>query len=107
MTVVTAKVAGVGRVAATTPPDHGEVPPVSIAAMHLAGADEIYVLGGIQAVAALALGTETIAPVHMIARPGNAHVTEAKRQLFGEIGIHVHAGPTEVLIIADDSADPY
>ncbi len=107
MTVVTAKVAGVGRVAATTPPDAGGPPPISIAAMDMAGADEIYVLGGIQAVAALALGTETIAPVHLLAGPGNAYVAEAKRQLFGEIGIDLFAGPTEVLIVADESADAY
>ncbi|MCU1684034.1 MAG: histidinol dehydrogenase [Amycolatopsis sp.] len=107
MTVVTAKVAGVGRVAATTPPDRGAPPAVSIAAMHLAGADEIYVMGGVQAVAALALGTETIAAVDMLAGPGNAYVAEAKRQLFGEVGIDLFAGPTEVLIIADDTADPF
>jgi sulfopropanediol 3-dehydrogenase len=107
MTVVTAKVAGVERVAATTPPDRGTPPPISIAAMHLAGADEIYVLGGVQAVAALALGTETIAPVDMLAGPGNAYVAEAKRQLFGEVGIDLFAGPTEVLIVADETADPF
>ncbi|MBL1110863.1 histidinol dehydrogenase [Streptomyces sp. 110] len=106
MTVLTAKVAGVGRVAATTPPDRGTPPPVSIAAMHLAGADEIYVMGGVQAVAALALGTETIAAVDMLAGPGNAYVAEAKRQLFGEVGIDLFAGPTEVLIVADETADP-
>ena len=107
MTVVTAKVAGVERVAATTPPDRGTPPAVSIAAMHLAGADEIYVLGGVQAVAALALGTESIAGVDLFAGPGNAYVAEAKRQLFGEVGIDLFAGPTEVLIVADDSADPF
>jgi sulfopropanediol 3-dehydrogenase len=107
MTVMTAKVAGVERVAATTPPDRGAPPPVSIAAMHLAGADEIYVLGGVQAVAALALGTETIDPVSMLAGPGNAYVAEAKRQLFGEVGIDLFAGPTELLIVADDTADPF
>jgi sulfopropanediol 3-dehydrogenase len=107
MTVVTARVAGVGRIAATTPPDRGTPPPISVAAMSLAGADEIYVLGGVQAVAALALGTETIAPVHLLAGPGNAFVAEAKRQLFGEIGIDLYAGPTEILVIADASADPY
>ncbi|MGW5739850.1 histidinol dehydrogenase [Amycolatopsis sp. NPDC003861] len=107
MTVVTAKVAGVERVAATTPPDRGTPPPISIAAMHLAGADEIYVLGGVQAVAALALGTETIAPVDLLAGPGNAYVAEAKRQLFGEVGIDLFAGPTEVLIVADETADPF
>ena len=107
MTVVTAKVAGVDRVAATTPPDREAPPPISIAAMHLAGADEIYVLGGVQAVAALALGTETIAPVDLIAGPGNAYVAEAKKQLFGEVGIDLFAGPTEVLIVADATADPF
>ncbi|NGO06907.1 histidinol dehydrogenase [Streptomyces sp. HC44] len=107
MTIVPAKVAGVERVAATTPPNRGEVPPVSVAAMHLAGAEEIYVLGGVQAIAALALGTETIDPVHIIAGPGNAYVAEAKRQLFGEVGIDLFAGPTEVLVVADDSADPF
>jgi sulfopropanediol 3-dehydrogenase len=107
MTVVTAKVAGVERVAATTPPNQGSPPPVSVAAMHLAGADEIYVLGGVQAVGALALGTETIAPVNLLTGPGNAYVAEAKRQLFGEVGIDLFAGPTEVLIVADDTADPF
>ncbi|MBE1496056.1 sulfopropanediol 3-dehydrogenase [Amycolatopsis lexingtonensis] len=107
MTVVTAKVAGVERVAATTPPDRGGPPPISVAAMHLAGADEIYVLGGVQAVAALALGTKTVAAVEMLAGPGNAYVAEAKRQLFGEVGIDLFAGPTEVLIVADDTADPF
>ncbi|NDZ79999.1 histidinol dehydrogenase [Streptomyces sp. SID10853] len=107
MTIVTAKVAGVERVAATTPPNEGAPPPVSVAAMHMAGAEEIYVLGGVQAVAALALGTETIAPVHMLAGPGNAYVAEAKRQLFGEVGIDLFAGPTEVLIVADATADPF
>ncbi|MGO1539314.1 MAG: histidinol dehydrogenase [Leucobacter sp.] len=107
MTILTAKVAGVPRVAACTPLINGEVPDATIAAMHLAGADEIYLLGGIQAVAALAVGTETIEPVNMIAGPGNAFVAEAKRQLFGEVGIDLFAGPTEVLIVADDKADPY
>jgi len=107
MTVVTAKVAGVERVAATTPPNQTAPPPVSVAAMQLAGADEIYVLGGVQAVAALALGTETIAPVNLLTGPGNAYVAEAKRQLFGEVGIDLFAGPTEVLIVADDTADPF
>jgi len=107
MTVVTAKVAGVPRVAATTPPNQGQIPPISVAAMHLAGADEIYVLGGVQAIGALALGTESIAPVNLLTGPGNAYVAEAKRQLFGEVGIDLFAGPTEVLIIADDTADPF
>jgi sulfopropanediol 3-dehydrogenase len=107
MTVLTAKVAGVPRVAATTPPAGGAPPTMSITAMHLAGADEIYVLGGVQAVAALALGTETIDPVNMLTGPGNAYVAEAKRQLFGEVGIDLFAGPTETLIVADDQADPF
>lgn len=107
MTIVTAKVAGVERVAAATPPIQGEIPDATIAAMHLAGADEIYLLGGVQAVAALAIGTETIAKVDLLAGPGNAFVAEAKRQLFGEVGIDLFAGPTEVLIVADEHADPY
>lgn len=107
MTIVTAKVAGVKRVAACTPLIQGEVPDATVAAMHLAGADEIYLLGGIQAVAALSIGTETIAPVSLIAGPGNAFVAEAKRQLFGEVGIDLLAGPTEVLIVADETADPF
>ncbi len=107
MTIVTAKVAGVERVAACTPPMAGETPAASIAAMSLAGADEIYLLGGVQAVAALALGTETIDPVYLLTGPGNAYVAEAKRQLFGEVGIDLFAGPTETLIVADDTADPF
>ncbi|MHA4854593.1 histidinol dehydrogenase [Rhodococcus sp. MSC1_016] len=107
MTVVTAKVAGVERVAATTPPNMGSAPAISVAAMHLAGADEIYVLGGVQAIGALALGTETVAPVNLLTGPGNAYVAEAKRQLFGEVGIDLFAGPTEVLIVADHTADPF
>lgn len=107
MTIIPARVAGVPRVAACTPPDEGRAPAVSIAAMKLAGADEIYVLGGIQAVAALALGTETIAPVHLLTGPGNAYVAEAKRQLYGDVGIDLFAGPTELLIVADESADPF
>lgn len=107
MTIVPAKVAGVDRVAACTPPIRGETPAASIAAMALAGADEIYLLGGVQAIAAMALGTETIDPVYLIAGPGNAYVAEAKRQLFGDIGIDLVAGPTETLILADDSADPF
>lgn len=107
MTILTAKVAGVERVAACTPLIKGQVPDATITAMHLAGADEIYLLGGIQAIAAMAIGTENIAPVSMIAGPGNAFVAEAKRQLFGEIGIDLFAGPTEVLIIADENADPF
>jgi sulfopropanediol 3-dehydrogenase len=106
MTIVTAKVAGVERVAACTPPIRGEIPAATIAAMYLAGADEIYLLGGVQAVAALALGTETIGRVDLLAGPGNAYVAEAKRQLFGEVGIDLFAGPTEIMVIADDAADP-
>ncbi|WP_037357359.1 histidinol dehydrogenase [Amycolatopsis orientalis] len=107
MTIVTAKVAGVPRVAACTPPIRGEVPDATVAAMHLAGADEIYLLGGVQAVAAMAVGTETVGRVDLIAGPGNAYVAEAKRQLFGEVGIDLFAGPTEVLIVADRTADPF
>ncbi|MDX6548397.1 MAG: sulfopropanediol 3-dehydrogenase, partial [Gaiellales bacterium] len=107
MTVVTAKVAGVKRVAACTPPIRGKVPAATVAAMHLAGADEIYLLGGVQAVAAMAIGTETIDPVDVLAGPGNAYVAEAKRQLYGEVGIDLLAGPTEILVIADDHADPF
>jgi sulfopropanediol 3-dehydrogenase len=107
MTVVTAKVAGVERVTACTPPIRGELPTATIAALHLAGADEILMLGGVQAVAALALGTETIDRVDLIAGPGNAYVAEAKRQLFGEVGIDLFAGPTEILVIADEHADPF
>src|SRR5487761_2057026 len=105
MSVVTAKVAGVKRVIACTPPLNGVPPAATVAAMALGGADEIYLLGGVQAVAAMALGTETIAPVDMLVGPGNAYVAEAKRQLFGRVGIDLLAGPTETLIIADDSAD--
>lgn len=107
MTIITAKVAGVPRVVACTPPIRGEIPAATIAAMKLAGADEIYLLGGVQAVASMAIGTESMARVDMIAGPGNAYVAEAKRQLFGEIGIDLFAGPTEILIIADDRADPF
>lgn len=107
MTVVTAKVAGVERVAACTPPIHGEIPAATVAAMHLAGADEIFLLGGVQAIAAMAVGTETITKVDMLAGPGNAYVAEAKRQLFGEVGIDLFAGPTEILVIADEHADPF
>ncbi|MFZ8984897.1 MAG: histidinol dehydrogenase [Steroidobacteraceae bacterium] len=106
MSVVTARAAGVKRVIAAAPPFGGKPHPAIVAAMHLAGADEIYALGGVQAVAAMALGTESIAPVDMIVGPGNAYVAEAKRQLFGRVGIDLLAGPTETLIIADDSCDP-
>lgn len=107
MTVVTAKVAGVERVAACTPPIQGEIPAATVAAMAFAGADEIYLLGGVHAVAAMAIGTETIGRVDLLAGPGNAYVAEAKRQLYGEVGIDLFAGPTEILIIADESADPF
>jgi sulfopropanediol 3-dehydrogenase len=106
MTVVTAKAAGVTRLVACTPPYQGAPTPATIAAMHLGGADEIYVLGGVQALAALALGTETIARVDLLVGPGNAYVAEAKRQLFGDVGIDLLAGPTEILVIADEHADP-
>jgi len=107
MTIVTAKVAGVSRVAACTPPIRGQIPAATVAAAHLAGADEIYLLGGVQAVTALALGTPEIPRVDLIAGPGNAYVAEAKRQLFGEVGIDLFAGPTEILVIADEHADPF
>ena len=105
MSIVTAKVAGVQRIIACAPPFKGGPHPAIVAAMHFGGADDIYVLGGVQAVAAMALGTETIKPVDMIVGPGNAYVAEAKRQLFGRVGIDLLAGPTETLIIADDSVD--
>ena len=105
MSVVTAKVAGVRSVVAAAPPFHNGPHPAIVAAMHLAGADEILVLGGVQAVAAMALGTETIAPVDMLVGPGNAFVAEAKRQLYGRVGIDLFAGPTETLVIADESVD--
>ncbi|MEM7082028.1 MAG: histidinol dehydrogenase [Pseudomonadota bacterium] len=105
MSVVTAKVAGVKRVIAAAPPFEGKPAPAIVVAMDMAGADEIYSLGGVQAVGAMALGTETIAPVDMIVGPGNAFVAEAKRQLFGRVGIDLFAGPTETLVIADESVD--
>ena len=105
MSIVTAKVAGVKRIIACAPPFKGGPHPAIVAAMHFGGADEIFVLGGVQAVAAMALGTESIKPVDMIVGPGNAYVAEAKRQLFGRVGIDLLAGPTETLIIADDSVD--
>src|SRR5208337_3426344 len=95
----------VPRVIACTPPLNGEPPAATVAAMALGGADEIYLLGGIQAVAAMALGTASIAPVDMLVGPGNAYVAEAKRQLFGRVGIDLLAGPTETLIIADETVD--
>ncbi|MFK7755290.1 MAG: histidinol dehydrogenase [Sedimentitalea sp.] len=105
MSVATASVAGVKRIVACTPPFQGRPNPGVIAAMHLGGAHEIYVLGGIQAVGAMALGTETMAPVHMLVGPGNAYVAEAKRQLFGTVGIDLFAGPTETMVIADETVD--
>jgi sulfopropanediol 3-dehydrogenase len=105
MSVLTAAVAGVPRIVACTPPFKGLPNPAVIAAIHLAGAHEIHVLGGIQAIGAMALGTETIEPVHMLVGPGNAFVAEAKRQLFGRVGIDLFAGPTETMVIADDTVD--
>jgi sulfopropanediol 3-dehydrogenase len=105
MSVVTAKVAGVPRVVAASPPFHGKPNPAVVAAMALGGADEIYCMGGVQAIAAMAIGTTNIAPVSMIVGPGNAFVAEAKRQLFGRVGIDLIAGPTETLIIADETVD--
>ncbi len=105
MSVLTAKVAGVPRVAACTPPINGAVPAETVTAMHLAGADEIYLLGGIQAVASLALGTEFVDPVDVLVGPGNAFVAEAKRQLYGRVGIDLPAGPTETLLLTDHTVD--
>lgn len=105
MSVATASVAGVPRIIACTPPFQGQPNPAVIAAMHLGGAHEIYVLGGMQGIGAMALGTETIEPVHMLVGPGNAFVAEAKRQLFGRVGIDLFAGPTETMVIADDTVD--
>jgi sulfopropanediol 3-dehydrogenase len=105
MSIVTAKVAGVPRVAAATPPMNGAPPAATVVAMVFGGADEVYIMGGVQAVAALALGTQTIQAVDMLVGPGNAYVAEAKRQLFGRVGIDLLAGPTETLIIADDTVD--
>ena len=105
MSVLTAAVAGVPRIVACTPPFRGEPNPAVIAAIHLAGAHDIYVLGGIQAIGAMAIGTETIEPVHMLVGPGNAFVAEAKRQLFGRVGIDLFAGPTETMVIADETVD--
>ena len=105
MSVLTAHVAGVPRIVASAPPVKGEPHPAIVAAMHMGGAHEIYVLGGIQAVGAMALGTQTIEPVHMLVGPGNAFVAEAKRQLFGRVGIDLFAGPTETMVIADDTVD--
>ena len=105
VSAVGAKVAGVPRVAACTPPINGAVPAETVTAMHLAGADEIYLLGGVQAVASLALGTEFLDPVDLLVGPGNAFVAEAKRQLYGRVGIDLLAGPTETLLLADETVD--
>jgi sulfopropanediol 3-dehydrogenase len=105
MSVLTASVAGVPRIIASAPPVNGEPHPAIVAAMQMAGAHEIYVLGGIQAVGAMAIGTQSIEPVHMLVGPGNAFVAEAKRQLFGRVGIDLFAGPTETMVIADDTVD--
>ena len=105
MSVLTASVAGVPRIIASAPPVDGAPHPAIVAAMHMGGAHEIYVLGGIQAVGAMALGTETIDPVHMLVGPGNAFVAEAKRQLYGKVGIDLFAGPTETMVIADETVD--
>ena len=105
MSIATAKVAGVKRIIATTPPQEGKPHPLVTAAMVLSGAHEIYLLGGIQAIGAMALGTEEIRPVDMLVGPGNAFVAEAKRQLFGQVGIDLFAGPTETLVVADDTVD--
>jgi sulfopropanediol 3-dehydrogenase len=105
MSVITARVAGVPRIITCAPPFHGKPAPAIVAAQHMAGANEIYCLGGIQAIGAMAIGTEKIAPVDILVGPGNAFVAEAKRQLFGRVGIDLFAGPTETLVIADESVD--
>ena len=105
MSVITASVAGVERIIASAPPQNGSPHPAIVTAMHLGGANEIYCLGGIQAEGAMALGTETINPAHMLVGPGNAFVAEAKRQLFGSVGIDLFAGPTETMVIADETVD--
>lgn len=105
MSVLTAKVAGVQRVIACTPPIRGEIPAATVAAMYMAGADEIYILGGVQAIAMMALGTKTVNSIDMLVGPGNAYVAEAKRQLYGKVGIDLFAGPTEILVLADHTAD--
>ena len=105
MSVVTARVAGVKRIISSAPPHHGAPHPAIVVAMHMGGADEILVLGGVQAVAAMAVGTQTIKPVDMLVGPGNAYVAEAKRQLYGRVGIDLFAGPTETLVIADETVD--
>src|SRR3546814_7759446 len=105
MSVLTAKVAGVRRIVSTAPPYQGRPHPAIVTAMDMAGADEILVLGGVQAVVAMAVGTPSVAPVDMLVGPGNMFVAEAKRQLYGRVGIDLFAGPTETLVIADDSED--
>ncbi len=105
MSILTAKVAGVKRVIACAPPHNGGAHPATISAMHFAGADEIYLIGGVQAIGAMGIGTEMIKPVNMIVGPGNSYVAEAKKQMFGEVGIDLIAGPTETLVIADESSD--
>ncbi len=105
MSILTAKVAGVKRVIACAPPHNGGAHPATISAMHFAGADEIYLIGGVQAIGAMGIGTEKIKPVNMIVGPGNSYVAEAKKQMFGEVGIDLIAGPTETLVIADESSD--
>lgn len=105
MSILTARVAGVKRVIACTPPINGSIPEATVCAMYFAGADEIYILGGVQALCAMAIGTSSISPVDMIVGPGNAYVAEAKRQLFGRVGMDLFAGPTEILVIADETAD--
>lgn len=105
MSIITARVAGVQRIVACTPPIRGQIPDATVCAMVMAGADEVYILGGIQALAAMAFGTETLSAVDMLVGPGNAYVAEAKRQLFGRVGIDLFAGPTEILVIADHTAD--
>src|ERR671922_744651 len=105
MSIVTAKVAGVQRIVACTPPTDGAAHAETIAAMALGGADEIFLLGGVQAIGAMALGTQTLRAVDMLVGPGNAYVAEAKRQLYGRVGIDLFAGPTEILVIADETAD--
>lgn len=107
MTILTAKTAGVEHVIGCTPPIRGEIPAATIASMHFAGADEIYLLGGVQAIAAMSVGTETIRKVDLISGPGNAFVAEAKRELFGDVGIDLLAGPTEILVVTDDHTDPF
>jgi len=105
MSVITANVAGVPRIIAAAPPQNGAPHPAIVSAMHLGGAHEIYCIGGIQAIGAMALGTESIEAVHMLVGPGNAYVAEAKRQLFGTVGIDLFAGPTETMVIADETVD--